>query len=169
MATQRVIIGRVGGPHGIRGELKLQLFLEQPDQVNQFKQWFIQFPGETEFKPYVDFAVSSKGGQYYIHFNTIHDRDQARQYTHALLAIDRSELAPPGPSEFYWSDLEGLSVYNQDNQLLGTVDHLLETGANDVMVIKTISGKELLIPYVVPQIICEIDLARKLIRVEWEE
>ena len=74
--------------------------------------------------------------------------------------------------EFYWHQLEGLKVINQHDQLFGRVSHLLETGANDVLVIKadseSIDDRERLIPYLMDSVIREIDLENETIRVDWE-
>lgn len=170
MGKNLVTVGRVGAPHGIRGELKLQFFLENPEQVQNFKDWHLQYPGKTDFVVFNQFKLSEKGGQYYIAFTGVTDRDQARQFTHALLAIPRSELPLLQAGEYYWSDLEGLSVYDQEDRLLGVVDHLLETGANDVLVVKNVhSQAEVLIPYVYPEIVLSVDLEAGKIIIDWEE
>jgi 16S rRNA processing protein RimM len=69
------------------------------------------------------------------------DRDQVQPLVGADLAIKKSQLEPVDEDEFYWNDLEGLTVVNLQNQVLGKVDHLLETGANDVLVVKA-EGKK---------------------------
>ncbi len=168
MSAELVTIGRVGAPHGIEGALRLQLFLEHPEAVFDFKAWHVHFPEKSDFIPFQAFKVQEKGNQFYIRFDAVKDRDQARQFTHALLAVPRSELPPLDATEYYWSDLEGLSVYNTTGVYLGTVDHLIETGANDVLVLKTDAGTEMLIPYVYPEIVIEIDLLAKKIVVDWE-
>lgn len=168
MSAQLVTVGRVGAPHGIGGALKLQLFLEDSDQVFQFKAWHFHFPEQAQFVPFHDFTLQEKGGQVYIHFNATKDRDQARQFTHTLLAVPRTELTILGPDEFYWSDLEGLSVYNQIGKRLGVVDHLIATGANDVLVLKTDADTEVLIPYVRPHIVLDINLQTQKMIVDWE-
>lgn len=169
MSSHLVTVGRVGSPHGVRGELKLQLFLEDPDHVYDFKAWQVQFPGKSQFVPFHDFEIHEKGEQFYIQFKGVTDRDECRQFTHALLAIPREELPALEADEFYWSDLEGLSVYNQNDKLIGVVDHLMETGANDVMIVNTPAGKQTLIPYVYGQIVLSVDLPSKKIVVDWEE
>lgn len=168
MSAQLVTVGRVGAPHGIGGALRLQLFLEDPNQVFQFKAWHFHFPEKTDFVPFHDFTLQEKGAQIYIAFNAIKDRDQARQFTHTLLAVPRTELSVLGPDEFYWSDLEGLAVYNQSGKFFGVVDHLLATGANDVLVVKVPGNEEILIPYVYPHIVIKVSLRDAKIIVDWE-
>jgi 16S rRNA processing protein RimM len=85
----------------------------------------------------------------------------------AELAIRKTQLEPAEEDEFYWADLVGLSVENLDGEVLGTVDHLLETGANDVLVVKADKQDERLIPFVMEDIVKLVDLDNKLIRVDW--
>jgi 16S rRNA processing protein RimM len=83
------------------------------------------------------------------------------------LAIRKIQLEPADEDEFYWADLIGLSVENLDGEVLGTVDYLLETGANDVLVVKADKQDERLIPFVMEDIVKLVDLDNKLIRVDW--
>lgn len=168
MSQNLVTVGRVGAPHGIRGELKLQLFLEDPDNLPLFKDWYVQFPSKKTFVPYHDFEIHEKGSQFYIAFKGVTDRDQCRQFTHALLAVPREEFPVLEGEEFYWSDLEGLSVYDQNETLLGVVAYLMETGANDVMIVKSPEQCDILIPYVYGEIVLSVDLPQKKIVVDWE-
>jgi 16S rRNA processing protein RimM len=86
----------------------------------------------------------------------------------AELAIKKSQLAPIDEDDYYWSDLTGLQVVNQKNETLGVVDHLVETGANDVLVVKDEKGTERLIPFVMDEIVLQVDLDNKLIQVDWD-
>ena len=168
MQQDLVTVARVGAPHGVKGQLKLQLFLENPADVQGFLHFYLQKPGHSDFAPFKDFSLEAKGGQFYISFKGIHDRDIARQFTHALLAIPREDLPGLEADECYWSDLEGLTVINEAGQELGVIDHLIETGANDVLVVKK-GEAEILIPYVVPGVVKKVDLQGKKIFVDWEE
>ena len=82
----------------------------------------------------------------------------------ALPSTPRNALPEPAENEYYWSDLIGLSVFNAEQQAFGKVSELLETGANDVLVVQ--GERERLIPFV-PQVIQEVDLAAGMIRVDW--
>ena len=78
----------------------------------------------------------------------------------------RERLPETGGGQYYWSDLEGLSVVHRDGTELGKVDYLLETGANDVMVVK--GEEERLIPFVMDKVVLDVDLAKGEISVDWE-
>ena len=97
------------------------------------------------------------------------DRNQAMTLIGSELAIKRSQLLETDVDEFYWADLVGLTVINTENEVLGIVDHLLETGANDVLVV---NGKDAdtqyLIPFVLERTVLQVDLENKLIQVDWQ-
>jgi len=96
----------------------------------------------------------------------VEDRDQARALLDADIAIERSQLVDASPGEYYWHDLIGLDVCNQQNEILGQVKELLETGANDVLVVE---GKHrILIPFINECYVLEIDLENSIIRVDWD-
>jgi 16S rRNA processing protein RimM len=82
------------------------------------------------------------------------------------IAVPRSEFPEPDEDEFYWTDLIGLQVFNKDEVLLGKVDSLLETGANDVLVVKDEHGKKRMIPFV-GAIVLEVDIKAGRIVADW--
>jgi 16S rRNA processing protein RimM len=84
----------------------------------------------------------------------------------AEIAVEREQLPETGPEEYYWTDLEGLSVVCQDGTELGRIDHLMETGANDVLVV--IGERERLIPYIPGQVIKSVDLENGRMVVDWD-
>ena len=94
------------------------------------------------------------------------DRDQAAGLVGADIGVPREQLPEAGTDQYYWSDLEGLRVIHRDGTELGKVAYLLETGANDVLVVK--GETERLIPFVMDKVILGVDLAKEEIRVDWE-
>ena len=94
------------------------------------------------------------------------DRDQAARLIGTDIGVPRDELPETDNGHYYWSDLEGLRVVGRDGTKLGRVDYMLETGANDVMVVK--GDTEQLIPFVLDKVILDVDLAKGEIRVDWE-
>jgi 16S rRNA processing protein RimM len=100
------------------------------------------------------------------------DREEARALSGFEICIPRNELPGLDDGDYYWYQLEGLKVINQEGQLLGMVDHLLETGSNDVMVVKPCVGslddRERLLPYVLEQFVKTIDLAAGEMRIDWD-
>lgn len=93
------------------------------------------------------------------------ERDQACRLVGTEIGIRRAQLPDLVPGEYYWSDLEGLTVVTLTGVRLGVVSHLLETGANDVLVVK--GDAEFLVPFVVGDVVHEVDFERGEIRVDW--
>ena len=95
------------------------------------------------------------------------DRDQAQLLMGQEIGIREDCLPALLPGQHYWKDLVGLQVQNLDGEDFGKVDHLLETGANDVLVVK--GEREYLIPFVMQEVIVEVDLVQGRIRVDWDK
>lgn len=83
------------------------------------------------------------------------------------IGICRDQLPAPGAGEYYWNDLEGLEVRNLQGESLGVVDHLMETGANDVLVVR--GERERLIPFLQGQVVISVDLDEQRIQVDWDK
>ena len=95
------------------------------------------------------------------------DRDAAAALVGSEIWVARSALPMPAPGEYYWSDLEGLEVITVEGVSLGTVSHLLATGANDVLVVRN-ADRERLIPFLVGRFVTEVDLEAGRITVDWD-
>jgi 16S rRNA processing protein RimM len=95
------------------------------------------------------------------------DRDAAAALMDTTVAIKREQLPQAQAGEYYWTDLQGLRVINLEGVELGTVSHLLETGANDVLVVKK-GREERLIPFVQGQFVTRIDLEAGEMSVDWD-
>lgn len=157
-------MGRVASAHGIRGWVKIQPFTEYIDSLLDYKTWWIG----PENGPWREVAVQ----QCEVHNRTLAallpdcpDRNAAEKLKGLLIAVPRSSLPEQPDDEYYWSDLIGMSVINESGATLGTVESLLETGANQVLSVKGDSGT-LLIPFVATAI-KQVDLKSKCIRVDW--
>lgn len=96
-------------------------------------------------------------------FESISDRNQAEALIGASIYIERQQLPETQDDEYYWSDLIGCDVVTEVGESLGQVDDLLETGANDVLVVGTH-----LIPFVIDEIVTEVNLQQRRISVRWQ-
>ena len=159
-----VIMGRVASAHGIRGWIRIQPFTEYVDSLQDYKSWWIG----QEHGPWREVKVK----QCEVHSKTLAaqlpdcpDRTAAEKLKGLLIAVPRSSLPKQNEGEYYWSDLIGLVVLNEAGMQLGTVANLLETGANQVLNVKSDSG-EILIPFVASAI-KRVDLKNKTIQVDW--
>lgn len=171
----QLIIGHLGDAYGIKGWLHLISYADPPENIFTYQHWVIKknLPIAIEtYKPH--------GNHFVIKLQNCNDRDQALQFKHQDIFIDRSELPALKNNEYYWSDLIGITVTNQHNQILGVIDHLFETGSNDVIVITERLNrntahandpaliKQHFIPYL-KSVVKEIDLEKKIMRVNWED
>lgn len=95
------------------------------------------------------------------------DRDAAMRLLDREIAVNRDQLPEPEQGEYYWHDLQGMQVINQQGERLGEVESLLETGANDVLVVR--GERERLIPFVSGPVIISVDRDAGEIRVDWDK
>jgi len=165
-----VIMGRIAAAHGLRGWVKIQPYTEYLDSLLDYKSWWIGH----EQGPWREVEVQR--GE--LHNKTLAaqlpgclDRTAAEKLKGLLIAVPRSSLPQQGNDEYYWSDLIGLVVVNEEGVALGTVANLLETGANQVLSVTPESGNtgsrsEILIPFVASAI-KQVDLKNRIIRVDW--
>lgn len=159
------MVARVGRTHGVRGALKLYSLTEDPDSILSFQSWSIRQPGSA-WRVAPAFSIDPRAGDFLIVFKDATDCDQAQRYVNAELGVLRTEFAPiTNPNEYYWADLEGLQVINRQGEHLGMIDHLFETGANDVMVIR--GERERLLPFV-GAVVLTVDLQKREMVVDWE-
>jgi 16S rRNA processing protein RimM len=165
-APKMIVVGCIGSPHGIRGWMKLFSYTQPADNILHYKHWFIQ--AREDWQPVVmaDLKIeSATNGHIRIKFANCENPETARLYTNLLIAISREDLPALSLGDYYWSDLEGLTVVNIEGILLGQVSHLFSTGANDVLVVK--GERERLLPYI-KDIIVSVDLAKGEIKVDWD-
>ena len=95
------------------------------------------------------------------------DRDQAAALLGEEILAPRERLPPAETGEYYWADLIGLTVINREGAILGQVRRLLETGANDVLVVVQ-DERELLLPFVPDRVVLEVNLAQGFLKADWE-
>lgn len=165
-------MGRIGAPHGIKGWVKLVSFTDPTDNLLDYRYFWITDgagPGKELRKIEIDEA-RPQGQALVGHIKGCDVREETRRYTGLELLLPKSEL-PPLDEGYYWYQLEGLRVVNLADEDLGVVDHMLATGANDVLVVRgddaSVDREERLLPYVSGQVVKEVDLAARVIRVDW--
>lgn len=158
-------MGRVIAPFGIKGWVRVQAYTADAAGFKRYKTWWLHNSSgwqEIEIE-----HLQTQGADVLLKFAGCEDRDAAAACKGQVLAVARSEFAPARQGEFYWADLVGLSVKNSDGLALGMVSTMLETGANDVMVVKDgLEGEERLIPFIA-EVVKRVDVAARVIEVEW--
>ena len=164
LAERRVPIGRVSGIFGVHGWLKVRSATEPPARILEYQPW--QVGGGSRWQAFEVLGGRPHGVGFVAKLAGLNDRETARTFVGADIAVRRSQLPVPEPDEYYWCDLVGLTVEDSAGNLLGRVRRLMETGANDVMVVAT-GGAELLIPFVPGDTVQAVDLEAGKIEVRW--
>ncbi len=160
-----VLMGHIAGVYGVKGWLKIHSHTAPRDNILNYNPWLLSFEGGA-WEAREVLAGRRQGKGIVARIAGVDDRDQARLLIGTQIAIKRDQLAPLPEGEYYWHELIGLKVVNLQDIELGCVDHLFETGANDVLVVK--GERERLIPYAVGPIVKDIDLAAGCMRVDWQ-
>lgn len=164
------IVGQITSVYGVKGWLKVYSHTEPMDGIFDYKPWLIKRNGQ--WMPVTVEASRKHGKGLVVKLDKVDDRDVARQYCGIDIAIERSKLPQLEVGEYYWSQLERLTVYTLADQVLGKVSHLIETGSNDVLVVKgddnSIDSRERMIPYLPDQVVKEINLETGSMRVDWD-
>jgi len=162
--TKWVTLGKISGVHGIKGWVKLFSETRPREGILNYSPLWLKVKGSR--KPYKLLQGRRQGKLIIAQLSACTTREEALLLTGAEIAIESSQLAATEKNEYYWSDLQGMQVCNLQKIVLGTVSSLIETGANDVMIVK--GEREHLIPFVQPDTIRQVDLKNGLIIVDWD-
>ena len=160
-----VLLGKMVGVHGVRGDLKLESYTEPRLQIFRYQPWLVR-SAESE-RTFAGCSGRASGKGLVAQLPGIADRDAAIALVGADIWVARSALPAPQPGEYYWSDLEGLEVVTDTGIALGRVSHLVATGSNDVLVVKD-DKRERLIPFLVGQFVSAVDLDAGRLTVDWD-
>ncbi len=158
----RLIIGRLTKPHGLKGELKMHYFGSDPDSLKHLKDAFVVKSDSSEMILEIKGVRASKN-VFILKFDGIDSIDDALSIVGACVHINKSELEELAEGEYYWDDLIGVIVYDENGELIGELTDIFHTRANDVYVVKH-GGKELLIP-AVSDVIMKVDINNKTMHV----
>jgi 16S rRNA processing protein RimM len=170
--SEVLVVGKITGCYGLKGWVKIHPYTESPESFVEFGAWQVQRRGVLETVAFD--AVKVQGRGLVAHIHGVDDRTQAERYRGLEIVAPASALPALPSGEYYWRDLQGLQVWCQDGDkkvLLGNVDYLIETGANDVLVVKACAGsideRERLIPYLPGATVMRVDLEQAVLEVDW--
>jgi 16S rRNA processing protein RimM len=159
-----VVMGRIAGPFGIKGWVKVQPFTGAVDGLLGYPVWWLLGrDGVWSERRLCD--GTAHGRVLVARLSGCEDRDAAAGLKGAEIAVPRAELPRSAQGEYYWADLIGLEVANREGVRLGRVLRLIETGANQVLVLG--GDRERLIPFIEPVVVA-VDLASGRLTVDWE-
>ena len=159
-----ITMGRVAGPYGVRGWSHVVTFTEAPSKLLELLPWQLRTADRWETVEVVTGKPHGKG--LVVKLANCEDRDIAALNSGKDIGIARCQLPEPEENEYYWNDLVGLQVVTTEGFVMGTVDHLIETGSNDVLVIR--GQHESLVPFIQGQVIKMVDLEAGVIKVDWD-
>ena len=159
-----LILGEISGAHGVRGWVKVYSHTRPIADILGYSPWYLRRRvGWVERKV---LAGRPQGKGMVVQLKGCNDRDQAAALRGVAIGVRPQQLARLDEDEYYWRDLIGLEVVTRDGQLLGHIDHLMETGNNDVLVLR--GERERLLPYLPGTVILETDLKAGRMVVDWD-
>ncbi len=164
------VMGKITSVYGVKGWVKVFSYMQPKENICRYTQWQLDKGKHSrsvkvlQCKPHGNGLVALLEG--------CDDRDKAREFTESLISVPVDSLPALDAGEYYWHQLEGLRVMLEDGRLLGQVSHLIETGSNDVLVVRkcagSLDGKERLLPYLPGQVVQEVNLGEGWMRVDWD-
>jgi 16S rRNA processing protein RimM len=156
-------MGRVTAPFGVKGWFKVYTLTGRPDNLCDYPVWWLRSDGDWRETKVV--AAKVQGNTLVAQLAGIDSREAAAELRGFEIGVPRDEFPAAASGEFYWADLIGLRVVNQAQDEFGRVARIVETGANDVLVVQ--DGKqEILIPFIASAIL-KVDVAAGVIAVDW--
>jgi len=168
--TSGIRLGRVASPFGVKGWVKLVSFTQPRESIFSYTRFFANRDGaavELEMD-----AGKPQGKGLIAHFVGFDTPEAVRELTGLELSVTSDALPDLDSEDYYWHQLIGLQVLNQSGVVLGRVENLFETGANDVIVVApdadSVDDKERLIPWLPDRVVIEVDMATGRIVVDWE-
>ncbi len=153
-------VGFLRRPHGLRGEIVMDLHTDFPERLKGGRELFIG----NEYKSLIVEGVREQQKGVLIKFNGVDTPEAAGQLRNQWVFVRASDVPPLPEGQVYKHELIGFQVVDEDETVLGQLVEILETGANDVYVVRDESGKEILLP-AIPSVILDRDIARRLMRV----
>ncbi len=159
-----ISLGKISGVFGVKGWVKVHSYTDPREKIVKYGSWQIKHQGQWR-------EVELTGGKcqgktVVAKIAGLDDRDEAMLYHGDEIAIYPKQLDKLQQGEYYWHQLTGLKVVTTEGVELGTVHHLLETGANDVLVVR--GDRERLVPFTVGHAVIEVDLSAEQIIVDWD-
>ncbi|MDH2926277.1 ribosome maturation factor RimM [Lonepinella koalarum] len=172
MEQQRIeVVGKLGSTYGIRGWLRIYSSTESAENIFAYQPWFLKIKGQWQ-------ATALESWKHHNHelivkLKNVNDRETAQTLTNVEIGVDLSVFPALQDGDYYWHDLIGCQVVNLQGYTMGTVSEMMETGSNDVLVVKAthkdaFGKQERLIPFLYEQVVKRVDLTTKTIEVDWD-
>ena len=172
MTQQRIeVVGKLGSTYGIRGWLRVYSSTESAESIFDYQPWFLKIKGQ--WQPTELESWKHHNHELIAKLKNVNDRETAQSLANVEIGVDLSVFPQLEEGDYYWHDLIGCNVVNLEGYAMGTVTEMMETGSNDVLVVRANSkdafGKqERLIPFLYEQVVKRVDLTTKVIEVDWD-
>lgn len=162
--AEKIVLGKIASPFGVRGWTKVTSYTDPIEGLLGYKVWEISQNGK---KSRLTLQAGRMHGKFLaVKFDGIEDRDDVAKLTNAMVELSREDLPEPKDGSYYWADLIGLSVVTLEGKVLGSVKRIMETGANDVLVV--VGDRERLVPWIQGDVIKTVNIEENLLTVDWD-
>jgi 16S rRNA processing protein RimM len=156
--NELILIGKVLGTHGVRGQLRIVPYSGDPASITSLRTFLLRAPG-GQYESYEITAAADHKQRALVSLKGFDNINQVLCLAGREVFIYREQLPVLPEGEYYWQDLIGLVVQTEDGEVLGDLVDILETGSNDVYVVKA-GDREVLIP-ATEEVVQDIDLDAK--------
>ena len=156
-------MGRITAPFGVKGWVKVQPLTAAAKNLLDYPRWWVGRGADWQEYEIAEARVQS-ATIVVARLAGCEEREAAARFRGSEVAVLRSQLPKTRPDEYYWADLLGLTVVNEEARELGSIAGILQTGANDVLVVQ--GERERLIPFIA-SVIREVDAGAGVVRVDW--
>jgi 16S rRNA processing protein RimM len=153
-------VGFLRRPHGLQGEMIMDLHTDFPERMKSGRKLFV---GEN-YQPMTLTSVRPHSSSLLVKFKDVETPEEAGKFRHQWVYVQTKDASPLPEGQIYQHELFGFQVVDEHENILGELVEILETGANDVYIVRNESGKEILLP-AIPSVILELDPVRRLMRV----
>ena len=167
---EQIVVGRIMSAYGIKGWVRIYSYTDPIEQILEYSPWYLHKGTRQDT---IKIETGKRQGKGLVALpEGFDDRNQAETLIGWEIKVDKAQLPELDPDEYYWHQLEGLGVVNTEGENLGMVYEMLETGANDVFVVRpteaSIDDQERLIPFVDDEVVVNIDLDERRMLVNWD-
>ncbi len=161
-AIEWATIGKIVAPFGLRGEVKVFSLSDIPDRFAQLDNAFVG-PDHTTYK--INSVRPYKGDMVLLKFVGIDDANMAETLRNFDISLPLDQLAKLPPNSYYQHDILGLRVVTLNGREIGTIIEIMETGSNDVYVVKGEDKQQILLP-AIKDVVKQVDLIRRMMYIE---
>jgi 16S rRNA processing protein RimM len=168
-SENELVVGAINGVYGIKGWVKVFSYTSPLEQILTYQPWILRNGAKHKVLKFAEGKLHGKG--VIVLPEAFKTRSEAESLIGYEIRIDKALLPDLPEGEFYWRELQGMTVINEADEILGEVKEIIETGANDVLVVQgnkaSIDESERLVPLVMDKVVLQVDTESREIRVNW--